>query len=85
MDASHIVAEIIVSVTMSISSVAIVVVVMMVMMVMRVIPVVVIPSPVMSIPIVGAIPVIVVVPGVVITVVRIIVEAEAKGIEAPVP
>ena len=84
-DASHVVAEIIVSETMSIASVAIVVVVMMVMVVMWVIPVVVIPSPVMSIPIVWAIPVIIVVPGVVITVVGIIVEAEAEGIEAPVP
>ena len=80
MDASHIVAEIIVSVT-----VAIVVVVMMVMVVMWVIPVVVIPSPVMSIPIVGAIPVIVVIPWIVITVVGIIIESETEGIEAPIP
>lgn len=86
MDASHVVAEVVVSVTMSVTAVTIIVMVMMVVVVvMRMIPVMVIPSPMRSVPIVGAIPVIVVVPRVVIAVVGGIVEADAEGIEAPVP
>lgn len=87
-DASHVVAEVVVpvtmSVTMSMTTVTIVVMVMMVV-VMRMIPIVVIPSPMRSVPIIRAVPVIVVIPGVVITVVGRIVEAETEGVKAPVP
>ena len=88
-DASHVVAEVVVSVTMSITAMSVTVVTMIVVVRivvrMRMIPVVVMPSPIMSVPIVGAIPVIVVIPGVVITVVGRNVETEAEGIKAPVP
>ena len=88
-DASHVVAEVVVpvtmSVTMSMTAVTIVVMVMMMMVVMRMIPIVVIPSPMRSVPIVRAVPVIVVIPWVVITVVGRIVEAETEGVKAPVP